>query len=70
VRIDDVVSGQHRAAYAQVAHLAAACAEAVALAIGPDEAGAYLDDLHARYPRHSLFRRELRTVAGQSPLLG
>ncbi|MEX1164543.1 MAG: hypothetical protein WEB03_13295 [Nitriliruptor sp.] len=69
-RIDEVVGGQHRAAYARAAHLAAACAEAVALATGPDEAGCYLDDLHARYPRHSLFRRELRTVAGQSPLLG
>jgi hypothetical protein len=70
VRVDEVVGGQHRAAYAQVAHLAAACAEAIALATGPDEAGAYLDDLHARYPRHNLFRRELRTVAEQSPLLG
>jgi hypothetical protein len=70
VRIDEVVGDQHRAAYARVAHLAAACAEAVALATGPDDAGAYLDGMHARYPRHSLFRRELRTVAHQSPLLG
>jgi hypothetical protein len=70
VGIDDVVGGQHRAAYAEVAHLAAACAEAVALATGPDEAGAYLDVLHARYPRHSLFRRELRTITARSPLLG
>ena len=69
-RIDEVVGGQHRAAYARVAHLAAACAEAVALAAGSHEAGADLDDLHARYPRHSLFRRELRTVADRSPLLG
>ncbi len=70
VRLGEVVGGQRRAAYARVAHLAAACAEAVALATGPEDAGGFLDDLHARYPRHSLFRRELRTVADQSPLLG
>jgi hypothetical protein len=69
-RIDAVVGGQHRAAYASVAHLAAACAEAIALAIAPDNAGGYLDELHTRYPRHSLFRRELRTITAQSPLLG
>lgn len=69
-RIDEVVSGQHRAAYASVAHLAAACAEAIRLTTGPHDAGGYLDDLHTRYPRHSLFRRELRTVAAQSPLQG
>ena len=67
-RIDTVVGGQHRAAYARAAHLAAACAEAIALATTPDDAGTYLDDLHARYPRHSLFRRELRAIADQSPL--
>jgi hypothetical protein len=69
-RIDEVVGGQHRAAYAQVAHLAAACAEAIKLTTGPHDASRYLDDLHAGYPRHSLFRRELRTIAAQSPLLG
>jgi hypothetical protein len=69
-RIDEVVGGQHRAAYARVAHLAAACAEAIKLTTGPHDASRYLDDLHARYPRHSLFRRELRTIAAQSPLLG
>jgi hypothetical protein len=51
-------------------HLAAPCADAITLATGPSEANCYLDDLHARYPRHSLFRRKLRAVAGQSPLLG
>jgi hypothetical protein len=69
-RIDEVVGGQHRTAYARVAHLAAACAEAIKLTTGPHDASRYLDDLHARYPRHSLFRRELRTIAAQSPLLG
>jgi hypothetical protein len=69
-RIDEVVGGQHRAAYARVAHLAAACAEAITLTTGPHDASCYLDDLHTRYPRHTLFRRELRTVPGQSPLLG
>ncbi len=69
-RCEAVIGGQHRAAYASVAHLAAACAESVHLAAGPSEARRYLDDLQARYPRHSLFRRELRAVAALSPLLG
>ena len=68
-RIDAVVAAQHRSAYARVAHLAAAAAEAIHLADSPRAATGYLDDLHARYPRHSLFRRELREVAARSPVL-
>ena len=52
-----------------MAHLAAAAAEAIHLADSPRAATGYLDDLHARYPRHSLFRRELREVAARSPVL-
>ena len=67
--INEVVGGQRRAAYARVAHFAAACAEAIQLANGARDASSYLDDLHARYPRHTLFRRELRSIAAESPIL-
>lgn len=68
-RVHDVVSGQHRGAYQQAAYLAAACAEAVALASGGRTAREFIDSLHARYPRHSAFRRELRPAVAESPLL-
>ena len=68
-RIDAVVSAQRRSAYARVAHLAAAAAEAIHLADSPRAATGYLDDLHTRYHRHRLFRRELREVAARSPVL-
>ncbi|MGH8886977.1 MAG: hypothetical protein ACRDYX_17770 [Egibacteraceae bacterium] len=68
-RVHDVVSGQHRGAYQQAAHLAAACAEAMALASGGRTAREFIDSLHARYPRHSAFRRELRPAVAASPLL-
>lgn len=68
-RIDAVVGAQHRSAYARVAHLAAAAAEAIHLAHSPEAATGSLDDLHDRYPRHRLFRRELRQVAARSPVL-
>lgn len=68
-RIQAVVVGQHRGAYGRVAHLAVACAEAVTLALGPTAARQVLDDLHVHYPRHSAFRRELRAMVAQSPVL-
>lgn len=61
---------KHRSAYARVAHLAAVSAEALLLAGRASDAHDYLDELHARFPRHTSFRRELRTIAPQSPLLG
>ncbi|MGH8904800.1 MAG: hypothetical protein ACRDYA_24735, partial [Egibacteraceae bacterium] len=67
-RVDAVVGGQHRGAYRQVAQLAAACAEAVALADGDRASAEFIDSLHARWPRHSAFRRELRPAVAQSPL--
>jgi len=68
-QIDTVVGGKHRSAYVRVAHLAAACAEALMLAVDARAAHKYLDDLHGRYPRHSSFRGELRTILVASPLL-
>jgi len=64
-----VVGGQHRAYYQRVAELAAAYAEAIALTAGAPASQTYLDGLHNRYPRHSLFRKELRSSAVGSPLL-
>lgn len=68
-RMEAVVAGQQRGAYGRVAHLATACAEALTLALDPTAAQRFLDDLHARYPRHSAFRRELRAMVAQSPVL-
>ncbi|MGH3499478.1 MAG: hypothetical protein ACRDQA_01045 [Nocardioidaceae bacterium] len=68
-QVDLVVGGKHRSSYARMAHLAAACAEVLMLAANPAVAHHYRDDLHARYPRHTSFRRELRAIVRQSPLL-
>lgn len=68
-RVHGVVGGQHRAYYQRVAELTAAYAEAIALTAGAPSGHAYLDGLHNRYPRHSLFRKQLRSSAADSPLL-
>ena len=69
VRVEAVVSGKHRSTYADAAHLVAASAEAVLLVDGAAAARRLVDAFHARYPRHTLFRRELREVVARSPLL-
>ncbi|MGQ0777205.1 MAG: hypothetical protein ACT4NY_22780 [Pseudonocardiales bacterium] len=68
-RVVAVVDGKHRPYYERVAELTAACAEAITLTSGARAGQAYLDDLHDRYPRHSLLRKELRSAAARSPLL-
>lgn len=68
-RVDAAVGGQHRSSYRRVAELAAACAEAVTLADGVPAGRAYLNGLHGKYPRHTSFRKELRSAAAKSPLL-
>lgn len=68
-RVDAVVSSQHRAGYRSVALLAVACAEAATLAGGVEAGAGFIAACHARHPRHSAFRRELRETAAQSPLL-
>ncbi|MGH4012498.1 MAG: hypothetical protein ACRDSL_00870 [Pseudonocardiaceae bacterium] len=68
-QVDAVVGGKHRRFYRRVAGLAAACAEALALATGVPAGHAYLDGLHSRYPRHTSFRQELRAAVAESPLL-
>ncbi|MGH3931510.1 MAG: hypothetical protein ACRDTF_16245, partial [Pseudonocardiaceae bacterium] len=68
-RVDAVVGGQDRPSYERIAEFAAACAEAITITAGVVAGQAYLDGLHDRYPRHSLFRKELRSAATRSPLL-
>jgi hypothetical protein len=68
-RVVDVVGGQHRGAYQRAAHLAAACAEALTLAGGEHAGRSFVDHLHERFPRHSAFRKELRSAVSGSPLL-
>ncbi|MGH4022319.1 MAG: hypothetical protein ACRDT0_24405, partial [Pseudonocardiaceae bacterium] len=68
-RLEAVVGGKHSSSYRRVAELAACCAEAVTLAAGASAGRNYVDALHARYPRHVAFRRELRSAVAESPLL-
>ncbi|MGH8908704.1 MAG: hypothetical protein ACRD0K_19960 [Egibacteraceae bacterium] len=67
--VREVADGQIRGVYQQVAHLAVACAEALGLACGGHQAEAFIDGLFARYPRHITFRRKLRALIEESPLL-
>ncbi|HVB27358.1 MAG TPA: hypothetical protein VNE21_05545 [Mycobacteriales bacterium] len=68
-RIDAVVGGQHRGAYDATARLVAAQAEAVQLLHGVGAGAALLAGMHARYPRHTAWRGELRRAQSASPLL-
>jgi len=68
-RVDAVVRGQHRGAYERVAALAAACAEAVAVAEGTGNATVFIQGIRTRYPRHWSFRNALDHAAAASPTL-
>jgi len=68
-RIEAIVSGGHRNAYARAAVLAVAVGEAMNLGGDRDEANAWLVGVRATYPRHSAFKRELDDAKRQSPLL-
>jgi hypothetical protein len=67
-RIDAIVSGKHRGAYARAAYLAHAHAEALAGIDQVAEAHAYLAAVRARFPRHVAFRGELDAAATTSTL--
>jgi hypothetical protein len=69
-RVDAVVRNKHRNAYARVASLVVAHAEALT-AIGKASKGhAYIAEIGQKYPRHTAFRRELDTATRTSTLLG
>ena len=55
-RIEAIVSGGHRNAYARAAVLAVAVGEAMNLGGDRDEANAWLVGVRATYPRHSAFK--------------
>ena len=67
-RVNAIVSGKHRGAYARAACLAFAHAETLAALGREAHARAYLADVRARYPRHVAFRGELDTAAATSTL--
>jgi hypothetical protein len=67
-RVNAIVSGKHRGAYARAASLAFAHAETLAALGRQADAHAYLAGIRARYPRHVAFRGELDTAAGTSTL--
>ncbi len=65
-RIDAVVSGKYRRAYARAAELAVAYAESVALCGDAAGATAFLAAMNAQHPRHIAFRRELDAATRRS----
>ena len=69
-RIDAIVSGKHRGAYACAASLAYAHAEAVAGVGRTAHARDYLAAVRARFPRHTAFRGEFDAAATTSTLRG
>ena len=67
-RIDAIVSGKHRGAYARAAMLAYAHAEALA-GVGRDaQARTYLEGVRSRFPRHIAFRAAFDAAGGASTL--
>ncbi len=69
-RIDAIVSGKHRGAYARAASLAYAHAEALAGVGRTAHARDYLAAVRARFPRHTAFRGEFDAAATTSTLRG
>jgi hypothetical protein len=67
-RVDAVVCNKHRKAYARVASLAVAHAEALAVAGKASDGHAYLTGIREKYPRHTAFRSELDTAVSTSTL--
>lgn len=61
-RIDAIVGGQHRGSYDKAAMLTVACAMVLHLRGDPQRAGAWIDGIRDRYPRHRSFQAELRTA--------
>lgn len=57
--VDAAVGGQHRARYAEMAHLVACFAEVLRLEEDEISVRTYLRMVRDRYPRHAAFRREL-----------
>ena len=67
-RINAIVSGKHRGAYARAASLAYSHAEALA-GVGRDaQARTYLEGVRSRFPRHVAFRAEFDAAGGASTL--
>jgi hypothetical protein len=67
-RVDAVVSNKHRRAYARVASLAVAHAEALTFAGKASDGHAYVTGIREKYPRHTAFRSELDTAVSTSTL--
>jgi len=59
-RVNAIVSNQRRGSYGKAAVLIAACAEVLRLQGKGKEAGALLDDVRNRFPRHRAFQAELK----------
>jgi hypothetical protein len=68
-RVDAVVGNKHRRAYARVASLVVAHAEALAVAGKASDGRAYVTGIREKYPRHTAFRSELDTAVSTSTLI-
>ncbi len=70
-RVDGIVAGKHRSAYDRAARVLGAMAEAHILMGQKEKAFRLLESYyHEKYNRHSAFRREVKSVAAASRLLG
>lgn len=59
-RVNAIVGNQHRGSYDKAAVLTAACAETLRLRGGPAAAGALVNEVRDRFPRHRAFLAELK----------
>lgn len=70
VRVEAIVSGQHRGAYDRAARVLGALAEYYILAKEKDKARSLLHEfVFVKFPRHNAFRREVKSVAAGSALI-
>lgn len=68
-RVDAVVGNKHRKAYARVAALVVAHAEALTVAGKASDGPAYIAGVRGKYPRHTAFQGELDTAIHASTLV-
>ncbi len=62
LRVNAIVSNQHRGSYDKAAVLIAGCAEMLRLWGRDQEAEAILDDVRRGFPRHRAFQAELKAA--------
>ena len=64
-RVNAIVGNKHRGSYNKAAVLTVACAEVLRLRGNQTAAGALVNDVRSRFPRHRAFQAEMKTALGQ-----